>query len=154
MQPYFIPGQFFHYSPVYELQFYNFPGYDMRVASNVFNSQEMSPRMAISSESFTNPAIQSPRTQKKSTSTREAERAALPPEEPDVIVHYRIIECPVEKLVEKASFSIFLKTLCKKMMYLKQITPQVESQERHIDYPVEKYVEKVLTGRGQIICLT
>ena len=118
----------------------------MRVASNVFNSQEMSPRMAISSESFTKPAIQSPSTQKKSN-TKEAERAALPPEEPDVIVHYRIIECPVEKLVEKASFSIFLKGLSKNMMYLKQVTPQVELQERHIDYPVEKYVEKVLTGR-------
>ena len=115
MQPYFVPSQVMYYSSGYDMPYFQLPvqipvheigvmtvaSPNLEVSSNRNPSPIKSPRVTIS------PDLEPRFSKSKTTPTKlnakaGPERATPPAEEPEELVHYRIIEVPVEKLVEKA----------------------------------------------------
>jgi len=92
----------------------------------------LSPRVTISPDTPQSPAKHD-KTRQNVATVRERERAITESNDPEEIVHYRIVEIPVERMVVK---DVQMPT-----------DTHAKSEDTHakfVDFPVEKYVDKVV----------
>ncbi len=103
MQQYVVPSQIIQYASGQELQFFAVTTHDIGRFGNLNFSPakpKLSPRVSMSPETQQSPAKHdSPN--KNIASQHERERATLQSNDTEDIVHYRIVEVPVERMVVK-----------------------------------------------------